>query len=257
VLTITSVVAATGEVGFSVTHQFATGGIFEVGISVADDDTGIDADQTLAWVTGVRVRDGVLQVIGSSGGDHVTINKQGNGLIKVHADFLQSGNFETFPTADVEQILAYLCEGDDHFTIAGNIDIPAIVHAGAGDDHLNGGRGPAVFLGEDGNDTLLGGSGANILIGGLGTDRLVGGPGGDVLIGGTTDADEDDDALLAILAAWTSDESYDDRVAAVDALLTVIDDEQVDKLTGSAGKDLFYDGLDDVLTDVKKNETVN
>jgi len=31
----------------------------------------------------------------------------------------------------------------------------------------------------------------------------------------------------------------------------VLDDEEEDRLTGSSGQDLFYDGLGDILTDVK------
>ena len=252
VLTITNVILATGETSFLVeSHQFGTGGIFEIIITITDDDTGSDTDGTQAWVSGVRLTGGVLQVIGTSDDDHVTINKQGNGILKVHADFLQSGNFETFNLADVDKIIAHLCAGDDHLTIAGNVDIPAIVHGDGGNDHLNAGGGPTVLLGHDGDDMLVGGSGRDILIGGLGADRLVGGNSDDVLIGGTTNADDDDDALMELLAAWTSNDSYEDRVDAIDALLTVFDDEEEDKLTGSSGRDLFYDGLGDILTDVK------
>ncbi len=57
---------------------------------------------------------------------------------------------------------------------------------------------------------------------------------------------------MAILAAWNNpNDSYDVRVAAIDALLTVVDDDEEDVLTGSAGRDLFFDGLGEVLTDVK------
>ena len=103
---------------------------------------------------------------------------------------------------------------------------------------------------------LVGGSGRDILIGGLGEDRLVGGNDGDVLIGGRTDEDDDDEALMFALAAWTSSEGYAVRAAAVDALLAVLDDEEFDLLTGSSGRDLFYDGLSDILNDLKATETV-
>ena len=96
----------------------------------------------------------------------------------------------------------------------------------------------------------------SILIGGRDQDRLVGGKEDDVLIGGTTDIDNDDEALMDVLTAWAEDDEYLDRVNAVDALLTVTDDEDKDKLTGSSGRDLFYDGLDDVLTDVKTKKNV-
>jgi len=254
VLTVTAVDASTGNVSFSIAaHQFATGGLFDVRFTVEDDDTGIASTGTQAWVGGVRVdpAKGELQVIGTSSNDHVTINQQGNGKLKVHADFLRTGNFVTFDSEDIEQIIAYLCEGDDHLTIAGNVDIPAIIHGGNGDDHINAGGGPSVLVGNAGADYLNGGNGRDILIGGIGQDRLVGGGDDDVLIGGSTNADDDDDLLMAALAAWTSSDDYDDRVDALDALLTVQDDEEEDLLTGSSGRDLFYDGLLDILTDVK------
>jgi Ca2+-binding RTX toxin-like protein len=98
---------------------------------------------------------------------------------------------------------------------------------------------------------IVGGSGRSILIGGLGRDRLVGGSGDDVLIGGRTTADHNDAALLLALAEWTSVASYEDRVAALDSLLSVLDDLEEDKLTGSSGRDLFFSGLNDDLIDVK------
>ncbi len=95
-----------------------------------------------------------------------------------------------------------------------------------------------------------------VLIGGIGSDRGSGSNGDDVLIGSVTNADDDDDARIALLAAWNGDDSYDDRVSAVDAALTVDDDEEEDKLTGSWDQDLFYDGIGDILTDVKTNKDV-
>jgi len=56
---------------------------------------------------------------------------------------------------------------------------------------------------------------------------------------------------MALLAAWTSADDYDDRVSDIDLLLSVQDDEEEDILTGSSGRDLFYDGLGDILTDIK------
>lgn len=231
-------------------HAYAEGGIYQIKVTLTDDDTGQDEITTTAVVTGVGLVGDVLYVIGTADDDHVTINKAGQGLLKAHADFLASGNIRTVSAAEVNQIIAYLCEGDDHMTIAGNIDIPAIVHAGADDDHINAGGGPSVLLGGTGNDALIGGSARDILIGGLGTDRMVGGRDEDVLIGGSTLQDHDDEALMAALAAWSSGEDYSDRVNAISSLLAVDDDDEADKSTGSSGRDLFFAGLGDDLTDV-------
>ncbi len=108
-----------------------------------------------------------------------------------------------------------------------------------------------MLLGNTGDDMLVGGSGFAILIGGLGLDRLVGGTEGDVLIGGSTNEDDDDDVVMDALTAWTGGGDYAQRVAAVDALLTVLDDEESDLLTGSSGRDLFYDGISEILNDLK------
>ena len=113
-----------------------------------------------------------------------------------------------------------------------------------------------MLLGEGGSDTLNGGGNRDILIGGTGMDRLVAGGDDDVLIGGWTNADDDDAALMDLLATWVADAPYVDRVVAVDLLLTVSDDEEEDVLTGASGVDLFYDGLNDVLNDVKTKKDV-
>lgn len=220
-----------------------------VTVTDSDGDTSLPATTT-AVVQGVGLLDGTLYVIGTPQADHVTINAQGTGLLKVHANFLLDSNFVTVNAADIHTILAYLCAGDDDMTIAGNIAIRAVLHGGDGNDRLNAGGMASVLLGGNGNDTLLGGSGGDILVGGLGQDQLVGGNDNDVLIGGATSEDEDNDALRAALDAWTSTADYATRVAAVDALLSVLDDGELDKLTGSAGRDLFYDGLGDSLTDI-------
>jgi hypothetical protein len=173
----------------------------------------------------------------------------------VHASFIPEP-FREFDAAEVEMILSYLCQGDDHMTIAGNVDTPAIVHGDAGNDHLHGGGGPTVLLGGSGDDTLIGQGGPNLLIGGTGRDRLVGGPGGDVLIGGSTTFDHIQDAALsAAMLLWVDPlASYEDRANAIDAHLTVLDDGEEDVLIGSSGVDLFYTGTGDRAPERKSYE---
>lgn len=236
-------------------HAYAAGGIYTVTLTVTDDDTGVHEASTLAVITGVGLNNGVLYAIGSAEDDSVHIHQTGRGTIKVHASFIDEP-FREFEAAEVDQILSYLCQGDDRLTIAGNVSTPAIVHGDAGNDHLHGGGGPAVLLGGSGDDTLIGQSGRDILIGGTGRDRLVGGRGDDVLIGGSTTFDHGQDAsLTSALALWTDTlASYEDRSTALDALLIVLDDGEEDKLTGAAGDDLFYAGPGDKATDQKGDE---
>lgn len=242
-----------GSGSFTATHRYATGGIFTVTINVIDDDTGAAEEATTsAVVIGAGVNNGVLQVVGSDEANHVTVSKQGKGLYKVHADFFPEGNHRTFDAATIDYIQMWLCDGDDHATIAGNVNVPASIYGGAGNDHLKGGGG------------------RDILIGGPGKDRLVGGGDDDILIGGTTVYDFNDAALLAVLDEWNSRRSYSDRVSNVrtgagpilggtgymlEKGVTVFDDGDFDKLTGSSGMDwFFFDPDEDDATDRKDNK---
>jgi hypothetical protein len=263
-----------GNGSFTATHAYKTGGIFDLNVTVFDDDGGMDTDWTHAVVTGVAVIDHVLYVIGSSNDDHVTVNQQGNGLIKVHADFLPDGNFKTFPVTELEidTIQIVLGAGDDHATLAGSIALATLIDAGGGDDHINAGGGPSVVLGGYGADMLNGGSGRNILIGGYGPDRLVGGPRENILIGGPSIYDSDpesmtlanDEALIKMLAEWNADRARTIRIANLTdgsgsedrlndgffLLLgeTLLDDEESDEVTGSAGEDWLLLFEDDTAT---------
>jgi hypothetical protein len=51
VLTITSVDAITGQVGFSVSHPYAAEGTRTITVSLTDDDTGNDTESTTVNVT--------------------------------------------------------------------------------------------------------------------------------------------------------------------------------------------------------------
>jgi Ca2+-binding RTX toxin-like protein len=129
-----------------------------------------------------------------------------------------------------------------------------------------------------GNDILLGGDGRDLLIGGFGADRLVGNQDDDILIAGTTSHDAHEVALLMIMQKWTSAASYADRIAHLQAgtglsagyrldgndgvTQTVFNDDDVDTLTGSQGRDWFLGNLDgasgevlDLFFDTAANET--
>jgi hypothetical protein len=236
-------------------HVYNAGGVYTLTLTLRDDDTGTDVSTTLAVVVGAGVNDGVLQVVGSDDSNNVTVNKQGKGLYKVHADFFAERNHRTFDAATIDYIQIWLCDGDDHVNIAGNVLVPASVYGGGGNDHLSGGGGRAI------------------LIGGLGSDRLVGGPEDDIMIGGTTDYDFKDAALLALLDEWNSGRSYSDRVDNIRTGsgpilggtgymlakgVTVFDDGESDKLTGSSGMDwFFFDPDEDDATDRKGAEEAN
>jgi hypothetical protein len=76
--------------GFRVWHQYTAGGVYEILVTVEDNRGGIAEATTQAVVTGARVsEDRLLQVIGTSGDDSVTVKKFGEQLV-VDASFLDS-----------------------------------------------------------------------------------------------------------------------------------------------------------------------
>jgi Ca2+-binding RTX toxin-like protein len=106
-----------------------------------------------------------------------------------------------------------------------------LLRGGGGNDNLYGEAGDDWLYGDAGNDCLIGGEGDDLLSGGSGVDKLVGEDGFDFAIGGagvdTIDArggndlvvsgrtafDNDHEALLAILAEWTSGRPLAARIA--------------------------------------------
>jgi Ca2+-binding RTX toxin-like protein len=94
------------------------------------------------------------------------------------------------------------------------------------------------------------------LIGDRGADRLVGNGEDDILIGGYTVYGCDHEALCEILDTWTrQDLSYAQRVNHLSSgpfalnRATVFDDGDYDQLTGAAGLDWFFVGMNDKVTD--------
>jgi Ca2+-binding RTX toxin-like protein len=257
-----------------------------VTVTLVDDDQGTDTATAQSVVEGMGVVDGVLYIVGTSANDHVSIHQSGTGsnrLIRVNASFVDGCTDDDsvvtapgrFALASINQIVAYLGAGDDHFNVAGNVNLPVFVDGGAGNDHLHGGAGSNLLLGGVGDDHLHGGSERDLLIGGLGADHLHGKPDDDLLIAGTTAFDDDFDVLTAIMAEWNSSRSYATRVANLtdgtgsstrvngDSFLRadgpdaiVFDDNAQDHLHGASGLDWFFASLEEDHIDEKNNELV-
>jgi Ca2+-binding RTX toxin-like protein len=137
-----------------------------------------------------------------------------------------------------------------------------------GSDKLIGGTGNNILVGGDGSDSIFARSGLNILIGGNGADKIIGNAGDDILIAGSTGYDENDVALQAILAEWTSGNTYETRVnnirggggangAFVFSSATVFNDGALDNLFGKGGRDWFWAVGKDKTKDRAANELLN
>ena len=235
---------------FTGSHTYATGGIFQVTVTVIDDDGGTVVSTTHAVVEGVGVVNGTLYIIGTDGRDHVKLKQDDKkGTLKVNVKLNQGGSDadhikETFVASTINRVVAFLFDGDDHYD-GRSAAIPQMVFGGNGDDHISGGRGNDALFGGAGNDHISGGLGADILVGGTGKDKIKGGDGNDLLIGGSLVNDFNDlsiiDAIDSAMAQWATGDLAD----TFSFLGTIIDDDEKDDLFGEKGNDTIYGGKGD------------
>jgi len=199
-----------------------------VNVNVVQDLTAPGTQATAVLVPNPNVAGTQMLVItGTPRSDRIQVNTQSGGNLVVR---LKNQTIGTFPVNGISLITIDGLAGNDHISIGPNIDIPAVLNGGFGNDHLSGGAGDDILhggpgndrleggngndilTGDAGNDQLIGGAGLDMLIGGAGNDRLVGGPDDDILVGGTTSFDHNDDALKMLLNEWTSGRPFDTRV---------------------------------------------
>jgi PKD repeat protein len=264
--------------GATAAHTYSKPGIYTVTLAVNDGYFGGTDDDTLTiHVAGTSLADGDLYVVGTPTNDHVFVGRLCSHIF-VTGDFLPGCcKTKSFAASDVERILIELAGGDDDAVIAWNVDRPAKIDGGPGDDRLKGSWREDILLGGDGDDYLNGSGGPDILIGGSGADVILGRSGDDILIAGTTAWDAHNAALLAILAEWASDRDFETRMKNIrginnpefgdrlnrgtaDYFLsldgggeaeipTVFDDSDIDVLIGGFGRDWYlaniHDGEDD------------
>jgi Ca2+-binding RTX toxin-like protein len=157
--------------------------------------------------------------------------------------------------------------GDDNLEVKSNV--AAHLDGGDGNDTLTGSGENNVLLGGAGKDRLFGNAGRDLLIGGLGADILHGGKGDDVLIGGTTDFDDNQSVLDAIIAEWArTDASYSLRInhlrdgtagglngSYLLNAMTVHDDGAIDEVWGEDGTDWFLAQASGLSADVLKSKS--
>jgi hypothetical protein len=259
-------------------------GTYSVELTTTDDDTGDVVQQVPLDVAAVAEhpdpgapQDTVFRVGGTTNRDRIVIRKgREPGTLKWRIVSWSPKRTVTRgqTAAAASGIEVYGQDGDDFVRIAGNVRVPAMVDGGGGNDKLHGGRsddllrggagsdklwghvGNDVLLGGAGVDTLRGQAGRDILIGGVGGETsMVGGGQGDVLIGGETESDDDDAALMAMLADWASGDDYAVRVSAL-LPVRIVDDGAAETLTGDGGEELFFAGPGDLLKRVSETETV-
>lgn len=186
-----------------------------------------------------------LVVRGTPGDDRIVVRLSGDGqtvIVEVAGAVLAQ-----FAPDDFGRIVASGDAGNDLIEV--QLAVASFLDGGAGADTLTGGAANDVLLGSDGNDNLLGRGDRDILSGGDGADSLRGGNGSDLVIGGPTAFDADQLALQQIAQEWASDQSYADRVAALQSganglpvldSSTVLNDADTDSLAGGKRADWFF-----------------
>jgi hypothetical protein len=116
--------------------------------------------------------------------------------------------------------------------------------------NVTGSLGNDILVGDANVNALRGGTGRNLIVGGAGADQLFGGGGDNILIGGTTSYGQNLTGLQAIMAEWTSADSYATRVRKIGSGV-VGSDGKTYALVGGKGpnRTVFDDGgAPDVLT---------
>jgi hypothetical protein len=144
-----------------------------------------------------------------------------------------------------------------------------MIFGGEGEDDLRDWFGDDALIGGDGDDSIRDWFGDNLIVGGRGGDELRGGWGSDLLIAGRTIYDDDVSAIDAIMAEWTSNRPYGERVSKLrsgvgdptvqlDNGTSVLDDDDADNLSGGFGLDwYFHDPGNDRIKHLGSGEETN
>ena len=165
--------------GIMLEHVFTSYGETTVSVTATDQDGDLGpADTATLDIVPAAVTDGDLFVGGTDGRDYILISEGPAGV----SVFIQGKSVGPFALDADAVVNVFGLGGAD--TIIGNLDLAAVMHGGAGNDLLIGGRNDDVIHGGAGHDLIFGGLGDDELHGDEGNDWLHGGAGNDLLRGG-------------------------------------------------------------------------
>jgi hypothetical protein len=244
---------------YAAAHDYAHGGIYEVTVTVTDDDGGSVVDTTSAVVEGVGVVNGTLYIIGTDGRDHVNLKvNEKKDQLKVDVKLDQKGSDGgsdgsdggsdgsdggsdnkadryklTLTASEIDRVVAFLCDGDDHYDGGSDGSDGGSDGSDGGSDGSDGGSDGGndagsninirqLVFGGAGNDHLDGGRWDDAIFGGEGRDKIKGRSGNDILVGGDGKDDIKGGRGNDVLIGGIVDNDFNDVsiVAEVDAALT-------------------------------------
>lgn len=197
----------------------------------------------LLCATSTTLVDGLLTVEGSVNKDAFGITSGGGMVI-----FRCAGILRHFPESDVTEVLVEAGSGNDVFSY--ELDLPATLLGGEGNDRIKSGVGNEFIDGGPGIDKIRGGGGNDTLVGGPGLDKLSGGGGEDLIYSlseQASDTEETQDELRGgsgrdLIHVQTTTGA---RVWAGNGKDTVHGGDGNDTLRGQFGNDLIFAGPGD------------
>ncbi len=239
---------------FSADHTFGTGGVFDIEVTVLDDDGGQVSGQLSTKVTGFGIVRDTLYVVGSGEDDFTQLYSQGNAAVTVSGDPTGEWIQQTFSTADFSQIVVLLCDGNDQFFMGQNLEIPTYVSGGNGNDNISTGAGDDFVDGGEGNNQIWTYGGNDEVVSGAGDDLVWTFDGNDIVDAGNGNNkvwldDGDDHATTG---------SGNDQLFGGDGNDTLIAGDGNNKLFGGDGDDILIagSGVDEAFGD-KGNDAIS
>jgi Ca2+-binding RTX toxin-like protein len=137
---------------------------------------------------------GKLSIFGTLGDDTITVFQNDTGTFiddsgmpqtGVTVSVLDNGVLREFEEAKVLEIFVQVFDGNDFVSLdEQDIDLPATMFGGAGNDTLISSTGDDSLFGESGFDQLVAKGGVDHMHGGAQGDNMDGGEGNDVMFGG-------------------------------------------------------------------------
>jgi hypothetical protein len=263
-------IAGTPGIGGVGNHAYAEIGVYTIRVRAIDKDDAIGPEITRSIsvqlaslaVDPQNPNQTALFVQGTSGDDLIELKGRSKNQVEVVVNRVSAGMFD--PSG---RIVVYAGAGDDVVLTDDKVKSAVWLFGEAGRDRLTGGKQNDVLVGGDGDDVLDGGKGVNVVIGGRGADDLAAKKGEALLIAGTTAFDQNEAALDAILAEWSSGKSRAKRIEhltgeksggknaayyliGAGSSRTVFDDAALDRVSANKAKDWIFANLDAGVQDI-------
>jgi Ca2+-binding RTX toxin-like protein len=259
-------VSGGGSGGFIGSHQYLTGGIFNVVATVNDDDLLSDNDSISTFVTGSRIdpTTGQLQIVGTTAADTITFTS-----LNTWVEACEGAN--TITGTSGHNIINAGAGADTISVTSGDNTIEAgaganTITATLGNNEITSGDGADTITVTSGDNTINAGGGANTIVATSGVNEINTGDGADTITtGGLSGGGNTINAGNGANTITTG--AGDDTVtggSGVDTVTTGAGNDVVyagngaNTITTGAGDDIVYSGIDiDTITTGAGDDTIH